>query len=266
MRGASLLVLLALATSSARAAPPAETLAAAEIAFAEGVELRGDSVNARPKFARAAAGYDVLWNQGFRSPELALNRSRAHRLAGNLPKSIAALHEGLAAARFARPLQVELEDARAAVQYPLDGELAAQCRPRPLSGIGTRLSSADMWVGAGALWLFACAGAVRFAMTRNAIWLVGAGLAATALVVLGGLWVRDERRRERDESLPLLIVSEDATLRRGNAPAYPPKFDAPLPKGAEVRELARRGGWVQVQLPGGALGWLPENTVIACEK
>jgi hypothetical protein len=258
------LVALALAPPPASAATPAETLAAAETAFAEGIELRGDSVKARSKFARAAAGYDVLWNQGFRAPELALNRSRAHRLAGNLPKAVAALHEGLAAARFARPLQVELEDARAAVQYPLDGELAAQCRPHPLSGIGTRLSSADAWIIAGALWFFACAGAVRFAMTRNAVWLVGAGLAATALLVLGGLWFQDERRRARAESLPLLIVSEDTALRRGNAPAYPPKLDAALPKGAEVRELARRGGWVQVQLVGGAIGWLPESAVIAC--
>ncbi len=263
---AAALIALSLAASPAVGASPAETLAAAEAAFAEGVSLRHDTVNARPAFARAAAGYDVLWNQGFRTPELALNRSRAHRLAGNLPKAIAVLHEGLAVTRFARPLQAELEDARAAVPFPLDGELAAQCRPRPYAGVSTRMSVADAWFVAGGLWLVACAGIARFVMTRNAVWLVVAGLGAVALVALGGLWVLDARQRERDESLPLLIVSAEATLRRGNASAYPaaPKLDAPLPKGAEVRELKRRGGWVQVQLPGGAIGWLPENAVIAC--
>src|SRR5262245_12744291 len=116
------LAALALSAPPAGAGSPAETLGAAETAFAEGVALRNDEVKARPAFARAASAYDVLWNQGFRTPELALNRSRAHRLAGNLPKSIAALHEGLAVTRFARALQVELEGARAAVQFPAEGD------------------------------------------------------------------------------------------------------------------------------------------------
>jgi hypothetical protein len=258
------LAALVFATSPAFAATSAEALAAAESAFAEGAALRHDSLKARSNFARAAVNYDILWNHGYRSPELALNRSRAHRLAGNLPKAIAALHEGLAATRFSRPLQIELEDARAAVQFPLDGELAAQCRPRPYAGVSTRMSVADAWFVAGGLWLLACAGVARFIMTRNAVWLVVAGLGVIALVVLGGAWVLDARQRERDESRALLIVCDDTTLRRGNAPAYPPRLDAPLPKGAEVRELSRRGGWVQVQLPGGTIGWLPKSAVIAC--
>lgn len=257
-----LAVALLLAGTPAFAAAPAETLAAAEAAFADGVARRDDSEKARPAFSRAAAMYDVLWNQGFRTPELALNRSRAHRLAGNLPRAITALHEGLAAARFSRPLQVELEDARAAVQFPLDGELAGQCRPPPLRGISTRMSAADAWVVSGGLWLLACACAVRFIMTRNAAWVAFGTVWVCGLLALGGLWVQDTRDRAKDESLPLLIVSADAALRRGNAVAYPARFDAILPKGAEVRELRRRGGWVQVQLPGGAVGWLPEGAVI----
>src|SRR5439155_7565893 len=135
------------------AASPEDTLAQAERAFAEGVELRNDSVNAKPAFARAAAAYDDLWTRGFHTPELALNRARAHRLAGNLPRCIAALHDGLAVARFARPLQVELDDARAAVQFPIEGDLAAQCRPKPVGTIGTRVSPADAWFTAGFFWL-----------------------------------------------------------------------------------------------------------------
>jgi hypothetical protein len=246
------------------ASSPTDALAQAEAAFAEGVELRNDSAKARPAFARAATAYDALWNDGHRTPELALNRSRAHRLAGNLPRSIAALHDGLAVTRFARPLQVELEDARAAVQYPIDGELAAQSRPSPLRGVSTRMSQADAWFLAGFAWLVACASIARFVMTRNALWFLLSGLGLAGLLVLGGLWFQDSRIREREESLPLLVLSDDATLRRGNASSYPPRIDAVLPKGAEVRELSRRGGWVQVQLPGGAVGWLPEGVVIPC--
>jgi hypothetical protein len=255
---------LLVSASPALASSPAEILAGAEAAFSEGVELRHDSAKARPAFARAAVAYDALWNQGHRTPELAINRSRAHRLAGDLPRAVSALHDGLAVARFSRPLQVELEDARAAVQYPFDGELAAQSRPKPLRGVSTRMSPADAWFLAGFAWLVACAGVARFAMTRNAPWLLLTGLAAAGLLALGLLWLQDSRMREREESLPLLVLTDDVKLQKGNAASYPSKYDAMLPKGAEVRELSRRGGWVQVQLPGGAAGWVPEAATIRC--
>jgi hypothetical protein len=257
-------LVVVLSSSPALASPPRETLAEAERAFAEGVELRHDSARAKPAFARAAARYDLLWNEGFHTPELALNRARAHRLAGNLPKCIAALHDGLAVARFSRLLQVELDDARAAVAFPLDGELAAQCRPKRANTVSTRMSVADAWGAAGVLWLLACAGVARFVMTRNTLWFTVAGLGVVGSAGLGWLWIQDARYRALEEVLPLLVVTRDAPLRRGNAEAYPPRIDTPLPPGAEVRELARRGGWVQVQLPGGAIGWLPESAVIGC--
>jgi hypothetical protein len=255
-------VALALLAPPTFASSPVDALAQAQAAFAEGVESRGDSAKARPCFARAAAAYDSLWAEGFRTPELAIDRARAHRFAGDLPRAVAALHDGLAVARYSRPLQEELADARAAVQYPLDGELAEQERPKPVRGVSTRMSPAEAWLIAGALWLAACAGVARFAMTRNAGWLVLSGACVAGLLALGVLWLQDARIREREEALPLLVLAKDATLRRGNADAYPPRFDAELPKGAEVRELSRRGGWVQVQLPGGAVGWLPESVVI----
>lgn len=260
-----LAVAIFFAAAPALSASSADTLAGAEAAFARGVAQRHNSDHARLLFFVAAMQYDALWNRGHRTPELALNRSRAHRLAGNLPKAVAALHDGLAVARFSRPLQAELADARSAVQYPLDGELAAQCQPPPLRGISTRVSPADAWVVSGGLWLLACACVARFVMTRGAAWLVFAAVGVCALLVLGGLWVQDARDRAKEESLPLLIVSEDATLRRGNAGSYPARFDAVLPKGAEVRELGRRGGWVQVRLAGGAVGWLPQTAVLACD-
>ncbi|MBP3958467.1 SH3 domain-containing protein [Gemmata sp. G18] len=255
---------LLLSTAPVSAASPEDTLAATERAFAEGVEARGDSDRARPAFARAASGYDELWARGYRTTDLALNRSRAHRLAGNLPRCIAALHDGLAVARFARELRVELEDARSRVLYPSEGELALQGRPRPVRTVSTRLSHADAWVAAGFAWLLACGGVVRFVMTRNALWLAFVALWVAALGALGALWVEDSRQRARDESLPLLVVTDEVYLRRGNATEYPTRIEPALPKGAEVRELTRRGGWVQVQLPGGVVGWLPESATIPC--
>ncbi|AWM35806.1 hypothetical protein GobsT_64980 [Gemmata obscuriglobus] len=261
---ALLAVLLTVAAAGATA--PEDTLAAAERAFAEGVESRADAETARPAFARAAAAYDDLWARGHRNPELALNRSRAHRLAGSLPRAVAALHDGLAVARFSRPLQVELEDARAGVLYPLEGELAAQGKPVPVRTVSTRLSALDTWLLSGLMWLVACGSAARFVATRRAAWLAWATVGLCGLGALAALWVQDARARGGAESLPLLVVAEDVHLRKGNAAEYPPRIEPALPRGAEVRELSRRGGWVQVQLPGGTAGWLPEPAVLPCGR
>lgn len=257
-----LLLLAAPLAAPTAAEPDSAVLAAAESAFDEGKALSGDESKARPAFARAAAGYDELWRRGLRNADLALNRAAAHRLAGNMPAAIAALHEGLAAARWSRPLQAALEDARGAVAYPAAGDLAGQCRPPPPRGLGTRFSPADAWAAVGALWLLACGGLARFAMTRAPGWLGFAAAAATAAALLGALWVRDQRRQDREDRDPVVVVARDATLRRGNADAYPARLEAKLPRGVEARALAARGGWVQVRLAGGAVGWLPESAVV----
>jgi hypothetical protein len=247
---------------AARAAYHNDPLVAAAEAFAEGAALRGDAEKARPKFARAAELYDTVWNRGARSSELALARARAHRLAGSLPRSIAALRDGTAAVPSARELQTELAEARAAVAYPLDGPVGAQCRARDSFTVAARVSVAEAWVLAGGLWLLACACVVRFIMTRGAGWLWTAGAFALALAAFGALWVHDARARRDDR--PAHVLLSDALLRTGNASSYPERLDAPLPAGAEVRERSRRGGWVQVELPGGAIGWLPLSALVAC--
>ena len=258
----STILILALAAGSPGDSD-ADVLGAAEQAFAQGVESRGDSEMARPAFARAAAGYDELWRRGFRNPAVARNRGRAKRLAGDLGGAIAAYQDGLALARYDRLLQTDLADARAAVAFPLDGELAAQCRPRVSRTISSRMSPSDAFVIAGGLWLMAGVGVVRFAMTRAAWWLAFAGGCAVVLALFGGLWWEDVRQREKYESRPLVVVREDVLLRKGNTELHPPRFDHnhKLPRGVEARELLRRGGWVQVELAAGAIGWVPEATV-----
>lgn len=242
--------------------PDGEVLAKAEHDFAEGTGHRNDGDTARDWFRASARGYDLLWRRGHQNPGLAVNRSRARRLAGDLPGAIEALHDGLAVAPYDRPLQVELEDARSAVAYPLDGELAARCRPKPLRTIGSRMSSAEAYAVAGVLWLLVCVAGTRFVMTRAPWWLAFAGLWLVLLLAFGGLWQQDQRRRGRIESRPLLIVKDDVMPRRGNSESYPARLESKLPRGVEVRELGRRGGWVQVELAGGDIGWLPERSAI----
>lgn len=242
---------------------PAGTLDWAERAFTAGVKARDDADTARAWFRESARAFDELWDNGHHAPALARNRARAHRLAGDLPRSIAAYHDGLAVARSDRTLQVELDDARAAVAYPLDGELAAECRPRPVRTVGTRMSPAEAYLAAGLLWVVVCLAAARYAMTR-APWLpplAGAGL--VGLAVLGGLWWYDWRQHTADAARPVVVVTADVPLKAGNGDLWPDRVKGKLPRGVEARALARRGGWVQVELAGGAVGWLPEAAVIA---
>jgi hypothetical protein len=99
-------------------------------------------------------------------------------------------------------------------------------------------------------------------MTRVGWWLAFAGGCALVLALLGGLWWEDSRQRERHESRPLVVVREDVLLRRGNTILHPERLAQTLPRGVEARELLRRGGWVQVELAAGAIGWLPEASVV----
>ncbi len=245
------------------------TLDAAERHFVRGVELRGDAAKARPEFAQAATRYDDLWRRtfpgrirrDFRSPDLALNRARAHRLAGDLPRSILSLHDGLAATPASRELQAALSEARAAVAYPAGGALEAECRPTGVLTVGSRMSPREGGLLAGGLWLAACLAVTRFVMTRRGRWLAASAACLAGLAALGGLWWHDARVRAAVAARPLAVVAADAVLRTGNAESYPARFASPLPAGVEVRVLGDRGGWLHVELAGGAAGWLPAAVV-----
>ena len=233
----------------------------AEQHFLAGANSRNDSDAARKLFAQSASEYDELWQRGHHNAALARNRARAHRLSGNLPAAIAALHDGLAAARYDRALQVELEETRSAVAYPHD-DLAVQCRPRPPGGIGSRMAPIEAYLAAGLFWLLACLGVARFAMTRVPGWLLISGIALVCLAILGGFWIQDWRRQTNEHDRPLVIVKDDCALKVGNGDTWPDRLKWKLPRGVEARELARRGGWVQVELAAGAAGWLPETNIL----
>jgi hypothetical protein len=239
-----------------------ELLTAAEQAFIQGIEHRDDADQARPAFARAAASYDELWRRSHRSPELALNRARARRLAGDLPRAIVALHEGLAAVPWSRPLQVALEDARSAVAYSPNSATSTQCRPPVAVGISTRMSPLEAWLLGGLLWGLVFASATRFTMTRQPLWLAFGVVGLLLLVIMGSLWSWEHRLRERENAHPIGVLTEDVVLRKGNSDTYPVKLEGRLPRGVELRLLNERGGWFQVQLADGSIGWVPRSVLL----
>jgi hypothetical protein len=99
-------------------------------------------------------------------------------------------------------------------------------------------------------------------MTRRRLWLWLGVIAVVILIVpavgSGVEWLR----RQRDETTPVVILARSEMLRTGNGTEYPPRLDVALPRGAEVRRLFERGGWYQVELSGGPVGWLPHDALV----
>jgi uncharacterized protein YgiM (DUF1202 family) len=62
---------------------------------------------------------------------------------------------------------------------------------------------------------------------------------------------------------PLVVLARDGYyLRRGNGMQYPARLAMPLRAGTEARALTERGGWAQIELASGEVGWLPREALL----
>lgn len=233
-----------------------------ELAFKRAVAARDDSVQSRIQFEDAAHGFDIEWAQGTRTPALALNRGRAHFLARQLPHAIRAFRDGLALAPYDVRLQQGLLACRAQVAYPVEVEPAARVRPDPPASLRHRISPNDLFLAACAASLLVTIG-LAHRLTSRGGWsdvLLGIGVVGIIFVAASALRIRADEQAE--SATPIVVIASDMAIRTGNGTAFPMRIDALLPRGAEVRELGRRGGWVQVELAGGAVGWVPAHAVL----
>jgi hypothetical protein len=233
----------------------------ASVAFRAGVEARGDAARARQLFRDAADGFDFNWEAGDRSARLATNRGRSHFLAGNVPMAVAAFRAGLRETPYDVDLLRGLADCRAAIPYPTPSSPDEQLRPDPPSGWRHRVSDWDVFrLAVIAVSLIVVGLARRF--TARDGWAVPVavigGIGTLACLIVG--WKLDAERAA-EAARPALVVTADTTLRKGNGFTHRPRIEATIPRGTEVTERTRRGGWAQVEVAGGAVGWLPESAV-----
>jgi hypothetical protein len=63
-----------------------------------------------------------------------------------------------------------------------------------------------------------------------------------------------------------VVMQAGVTLRAADSAGAPAALSSPLPAGAEVGLVERRGGWSRVRLANGATGWLPDAAVAAIER
>jgi hypothetical protein len=78
------------------------------------------------------------------------------------------------------------------------------------------------------------------------------------------LLVRQERWRQ---DRPIVVIAADGVLlRRGDGSLFPPRYDTPLNRGVEAELLFRRGGWLQIELSGGEVGWVELGKAVVEEQ
>jgi len=225
-----------------------------DAAFHRGVRERANAAEARPAFAEAAKGYREYWHHKHQRG-IALAWGRASYLAGDLPSAIAAFRSGLhyypadaellAGLRFCRAEATSL----GAASVPPEG-LRQRFTP------GQRLAFAVLAMTFFAFGLL-CQFTVRWRSSVAWMFIGILGLVTTAVLE----W-QCQREIAVDLAQPPCVVRFDTPLRTGNGESYAPLLPALLPRGTEARELARRGGWVQVQLESGEIGWLPEEMLV----
>jgi len=238
--------------------------AAAESAYRAGLDARTDAARARPHFVRAAELYEAIWEQGNYSLAIARNMAQCRFLAGDVGRSIRDYRRGLRAFPHDGDLRVGLAFVREQVAYPLVGDVADAARPKDNPSPFDRLRIplhrlAWVAIGLSAVGWFVLARA--WFTARGGLALFGGAIVFAAVALGAGLWWEDSRQRARWTESAAVVVGPGTDLRTGNSDEYPKRLEGRLPAGVELKVLGERGGWLHVELAGGAVGWVPKDRV-----
>jgi tetratricopeptide (TPR) repeat protein len=234
----------------------------AETEFQEGVRLRQASEQARPHFRQAAAYFDELRRRGVGNAELYRNLGNAYLLADDLPSAILSYRRGLRLTPNDLALRESLAAAREQVVYPASDSLG---RPRndPRPPWLPHPRGTWLMIAAAICYALACVCLTRWLMVRRGRLLI-AGLAVLLLAGALSAWIVVRAREEREWArYPLVVIARDGVvLRRGNGLVFPSRYETPIHRGVEARRLFERDGWVQIELSGGEVGWVPHASVL----
>jgi hypothetical protein len=258
----ALLCLVSLGRSGAASEPSTEdVLARAQNQFRQGAEKLREPIEARRLFGEAADTFATLRGV-VRSPNFFLSWGNSEALAGRWPQAIWAYHSGLRIDPNSEPLREHLQYARSLV----DDTPGGRSRPEPSRWPGWlhRPTPGDLLLLTAITYSLGCFAAGWWYVRRRSL-LLAAAVAFFSVALAGGAaYLLEERRAEEEARQPLVIVAaEGTTLHRGNGPSYPLHPDVPsLPPGLEARQIQQRGGWLQVELTTGEVGWVPSDRVL----
>jgi hypothetical protein len=243
----------------------AELAKYADEMFQQGCELRKKGESGEKEFQDAVTAYRELQRRGVANPVFYRNFGHACVLAEDLPLAILAFHQGLRIAPYDADLQNSLTEARALVVYPVDNPLGRPAVEKQVSF--PPYAVPGLLIAAFILYCGLCVSVTRWWMTRRGWLLLVAALCLmaaslpTALLTL--LYVDAERRHHAETERALVVIKADGVLlRKGDGMTYPARYDTPLNRGVEARRVHERPGWVQIELAGGEIGWVPRQFVL----
>jgi hypothetical protein len=255
-----LLVVVAGAPDKALSDPA--LLEQAEAAFRAGVAHREQPDAARSQFRQAASGYEELRRRGAANVDLYRNQGNAYLLAGDLPQAILAYRRGLPRNPADSFLRADLAYARSQVADSGSGGLgrpAVDNRPPWLPYLSLRPRLFFFLCSYSVGWL----GIVRWWMVRRTapltLGMIAFGLAALVATSIGmEVW-----SKHQEVLHPLVVVAaDDLPLRKGDGILYPSHYQAALHRGVEARLRFERGDWLQIELAGGQVGWIPRSAAL----
>lgn len=259
------LLTIALLLNVAPTRPHAEATAVdwqryASAMYTLGLEQRADTEHAQQAFRDAAFAYERVWERGGQTPDVAANMGQAYFLAGELNQSIVAYRRGLAHFPQDRTLRAGLSEVRARVAYPRTGELAEMARPRDPQPFAGDVPPILLWVV-----FMTCHAFGWYALVRAWLhgpwsrWALGASFVVGSLAF--GTWFVWQSQQAADywQQPTAVVRSGGVELRLGNSNEYPRRFDGRFPEGVELAILGERGGWLQVELANGMVGWIPQQ-------
>jgi hypothetical protein len=252
--------------ASEHAPSPLALLERAEQEFAEGMNARAKPEEARRHFRAACDDYEALRQRGANNTCLYRNLGNAALLSDALPTAILAYRRGLRLDPGDRLLQESLAYARDQVAYP------PETPKRPATDPWS--SWCPCWLGSNwlswsALGLYTggCFAGTGWLIARRR-WLLVLSITGLALsAILGFCWWTVHVQAMEDLAHPVVVIAADTIpLRTGNGSSYPPHRALPaVRQGMEGRLQFVRGDWLQVEFPGGQVGWLPRASVLVEE-
>lgn len=213
----------------------------------------------RGDIASAAEQYQRLVDAGVQDPDVYVNLALAHARLAHLGKAVLYFERSL----WLRPGDAAVEQELAAARTELgkrqaerEGEATMQARP-PLAEALVRSFSVDLLA-----WLVLVLDVLFFAtlllrkFSKNEPQRLGLAVAAPLLALLAitagaGLAVKTETFREGHAAI---VVRDGAELREG--PDAAAQVRATAREGDAARLSRGEGGFVHVQLAGGARGWM----------
>ena len=236
----------------------------AAAAFQQGVEHKTQILEARKYFSEATDLYHELHRRGVRSPALYLNLGNAAVLANRWPLAVWAYHAGLKLDPNDRALRAHLVFVRAKVNYPPAGQGRLDAETWPTWLHRPTLYELSL-VGISSYMLAWLAATCAFLTRKPRLYLATMAMVGVLLVAGMGGW-HELHQIETDRQTPLVVLTANAEFYRGNGVSYPQHPVLPiLPRGLELRQLHRRGQWLQIRLTTGEVGWVPISSALVVE-